>query len=258
MPDGVKPEQSAFAATLAAEKQKAKRTQGGVAKSNLGPAPSQGGLGATAGFGAGLTAGPGGGATLPMPAPMAEPRASEAAAPGAEGEAQAGRASQTLARLQQLAMKHTQAKLAGAKGTSETEMRAEQIKRIMKTASDFKKIIRLGSASTPWTIIYMYLSLCKDYLLGNLVSGDPTGLFVKKKSIIGVTPLSFPEVLILWFVAASQLFYFLATVWPIIVIGLVILAISQGKLSDIKDLVDYLGKEFLNPVLEYFSLTKII
>jgi len=136
-------------------------------------------------------------------------------------------------RAGELATKKLQAKLAAAAGPEEAQLRMAQIKRAAEAAKKIKKIVRLGSAAGIVTIIYLILAYFKDYLLGNIIgNGDPSGVFAKKEAnFFGykVTPLSFPEVLLLWTVLYSMGVNFLY-MWglPLLIVGFIIVVASGG------------------------------
>jgi hypothetical protein len=182
--------------------------------------------------------------------------------PDAGGEAVAGGGG--LGRAQRLAMQKAQAQLLGAKTQEEAELRRAQVERVMKTAKKVKKIIKVASAAAGseviLPIIYLYLSYTKDYLLGNLLNGDPTGHFVKKKSFVGVAPLSFPEVLVYLAVTGSMFMNFIFMCWPLIVIGIIIFAVYALPISEwgfIYDIVKFLGLDIVNPILNVLGLPSI-
>lgn len=162
-----------------------------------------------------------------------------------------------LERLKELATKKMMAKLAVAATPEEAELRQQQLKRMLDTVKKFKKIMKAGSAATVIGIIYLYLSFAKDYLLGNLINGDPTGLFVKKKGIFGVAPLSFPEVLLFLAVTWSMFLNWLVMWWPIILLAIIAFAVATVDFTEIKDLVAEFGLDVVNPILEELGVPTI-
>ena len=182
--------------------------------------------------------------------------------PEPEGAVEAGAAGGgRIGRAQEFAMQKAKAQLLGAKTQKEAELRKAQIERIMKTAKNVKKIIKIASAAAGseviLPIIYLYLSYFKDYLLGNLLNGDPTGHFAKKKSFVGVTPLSFPEVLLFLAITGGMFVNFLVTCWPLIVVAAIIFAVATGEVGYIFDLMKFLGGGLVNPILNYFGLPSV-
>ncbi|MBU0648867.1 hypothetical protein KJ969_02085 [Patescibacteria group bacterium] len=164
-----------------------------------------------------------------------------------------------VSRVAQLTKARMQAKLAKAKTEEEAETRKAQMKRMVETVKKFKKLLRLGSAASVWGIIYLIASYYKDYIFGNLVNGDPTGLFSKKKSFLFVTPLSFPEVLLLLTFTFNIFVSWVATFWlPILVIAAIIFTVAtvaSGEWGMIKDIIDFLGVDVVKPILGAFGLS---
>lgn len=201
-----------------------------------------------------------GGSQLARTPTTAKPRSAKTAQPKVRTAKQSGKQSKSSqgGRLQNLAMKKMQARVAAA-GGEEGQMRGEQMKRAIEAAKKIKKVAKAASATAVVTIIFIILSYIKDYILGNLIyNGDPTGVFSKKEAnYLGykVTPLHPLEVFILFSVLGEAFLHLvMINIVPIIIICIIIFTVvGLNNLPEIIDLVKEIGVEALAPIVQEFG-----
>jgi len=171
-----------------------------------------------------------------------------------------GQESKLAGQLQQMAAEKMVAKLSRASTPEEAAMRKAQIKRAFQTLKKIKKLVKGASATAVWTIVLLLFSYIKDYILGNIIyNGDPTGFFAKEEAnFFGykVTPLSWPEVMILMLVLWNGFQGFIiGNLIPILAI-LAIIAVAAGlaNITEIGSLLAEIGTEAFTPILDELGL----
>ncbi|MDD4995298.1 MAG: hypothetical protein PHW53_02460 [Patescibacteria group bacterium] len=231
---------------------------GGAAAEGAGIAAQAGGKAAAAG---GRVAKKGGGQLSSLGSTLQQ---TEKAIGGLGGElgkiGGGGAGGDVMGRVQKFAAGRMQSALAKAVTPEKADVAMAQAKRALDTAKKFKDLLRGGAAGAIIGIFYTLLSYIKDYILGNIIgNGDPSGIVSNKKTkFFGyqVTPLSFPEVLIL-FAVIGNLFinWFIQWGLPLTIIGFIIFAIAApgDAVAMISDLVKLLGPDIVDPIKSAFG-----